>query len=252
MIASLPMYDRPETALVLDDLWSGIRARLGVPAPERLTRGGSLWDQWTARDLLLSQTCGYPYRARLRGKVRLVAAPAAHLPGCAPGYYNSVLIVRADDARQDLPAFADAPFAYNEALSQSGWAAPQHHAAGLGFAFTRAIPTGAHALSASAVAQGRADIASIDAISWRLIQRHDACAANLREIARTLPTPAPPFITAAGGDADAIAAALGAAIAALTPDAQDTIGLFGLAQVPSSAYLSVPRPAPPGRSSAPT
>lgn len=246
MIASLPMYDRPETAAVLDTLWSEIRARLPMDAPARLTREGDLWDHWRHPGLILSQTCGYPYRTQLRGNVQLVAAPENRLPGCPPGHYNSVLIVRADDPRHSIDAFATARFAYNAGLSQSGWAAPQTHAAMLGFAFTSVVQTGGHAASVQAVAEGRADIAAIDALSWRLIQRHEGDATALRELARTTPTPALPFITAKGQDAPAIAAALAAAIAALTPEARDTIGLYGLAQIADADYLAVPNPpAPP-------
>ena len=246
MIASLPMYDRPETGPTLDALWSETRARLDIAAPETLTRGGDLWDQWHAPDLVLSQTCGYPYRTRLRGKVQLVATPDNRLPGCPPGHYNSVFVVRSDDPRRDLAAFADAPFAFNEPLSQSGWAAPQNHAAALGFAFTNDICTGAHVLSARAVAEGRADLACIDALSWRLIQRHEPSAGNLREIARTDPTPAPPFITAAGQDAGRIRAALTAAIDAIGEGARDILGLHGLVSIPGAVYLAVPNPAAPG------
>ena len=52
MIASLPMYDRPETAAANDRLWQGVRERLGQ-GPEHLTRGGDLWAQWQSPDLIL-------------------------------------------------------------------------------------------------------------------------------------------------------------------------------------------------------
>ncbi|WP_324755052.1 phosphate/phosphite/phosphonate ABC transporter substrate-binding protein [Roseovarius sp. Pro17] len=245
MIASLPMYDRAETADILDTLWAETRARLPKGAPDHLTRDGDLWGQWTHPDLILSQTCGYPYRTSLIGKVQLIAAPDNQLPDCPPGHYNSVFVVRDDESRRDLTAFANAPFAYSEALSQSGWAAPQNHAAGLGFTFANTIPTGAHVNSTRAVAEGRADIACIDALSWQLILRHDPHAAALREIGRTIPTPSLPFITGRGQYASAIAAALGAAIAALPPTARDAIGLHGLVQIADADYLAVANPAPP-------
>lgn len=246
MIASLPMYDRPETAATLDELWAEIRARLPFDAPRHLTRGGDLWEHWQDPDLVLSQTCGMPFRTRLTGKVRLVAAPDNRLPGCPPGHYNSVFVVRANDPRKTLADFADAPFAYNDALSQSGWAAPQTHAAAQGFRFSRPIPpTGTHAQSARTVAEGRADIAAIDALSWALIQRHDAYAADLRDLARTAPTPAMPFITAMTRDAAAIGAALAGAIAALRADQRDALSLYGIADVPGVAYLAVPNPPAP-------
>ncbi len=249
MIASLPMYDRAETAQSLDTLWTEIRARLPFDAPATLMRGGNPWDQWCAPDLILSQTCGYPFRTRLSGLVQMVAAPDNRLRGCPPGHYNSVFVVRADDPRQDIAGFADARFAYNAALSQSGWAAPQTHAASLGFAFTHLLRTGGHRRSAEAVAEGRADIASIDALSWRLIRRFDTHAVRLREIGRTAPTPALPFITGPGRDISVIRAALARAIDALDPAGRDALSLHGLVEVPVPAYHAVPNPpAPPAES----
>ena len=62
MIASLPMYDRPETAAANDRLWQGVRTRLGE-GPEHLVRAGDPWEHWQSPDLLLSQTCGLPFRS---------------------------------------------------------------------------------------------------------------------------------------------------------------------------------------------
>ncbi|UXX84048.1 phosphate/phosphite/phosphonate ABC transporter substrate-binding protein [Roseovarius pelagicus] len=245
MIASLPMYDRPETRAANDALWAGIRAQLSEAAPPTLTRGGDLWKQWQNPDLILSQTCGYPYRSRLHGQVQLVGSPVHDLPGCPPGHYNSVIIARVDDPRADPTDFADAPFAYNEALSQSGWAAPQNYAAAHGFRFCNPVQSGGHIASARAVAEGRADIAAIDALTWLLITRHDAFAAGLREITRTPPTPILPYITAHGRDADALAGVVSSAIAALPALHRETLALTGLARIPAAHYLSVPNPPPP-------
>ena len=95
MIAALPMYDRPETAAATDRYWGlirdGLRAR-EIEAPDDLTRTDDLWTLWQSPDLVLAQTCGLPFRARLHGQVQLVGTPDFGLPGCAPGYYNSVII----------------------------------------------------------------------------------------------------------------------------------------------------------------
>lgn len=245
MIASLPMYDRPETATALDRLWAEMRRRLPGDAPEALTRGGDPWTDWTSPALLLSQTCGYPYRARLHGAVQLLGAADCALPDCPPGHYNSVFVVRADDPRTSPRDFAQARLAFNEPLSQSGWAAPQNHAAAEGFGFGRAVRTGGHLKSARAVASGHADIAALDAVTWRLISRFDRFADGLRVLTRTAPTPALPFITGASQDADAVRSALEGAIAAIGPAARDTLSLHALVRLPKSAYLAVPNPPPP-------
>ena len=68
MIASLPMYDMPHLRGAHDRYWTAIRDALGY-GPDALTRGGDPWAEWQSPDLLLGQTCGLPYRARLHDKV---------------------------------------------------------------------------------------------------------------------------------------------------------------------------------------
>ncbi|WP_101065417.1 phosphate/phosphite/phosphonate ABC transporter substrate-binding protein [Roseovarius salinarum] len=244
MIASLPMYDRPETAAANDRLWRGIRSALG-DGPVALTRAADPWEVWQHPDLLVSQTCGYPYRARLHGKVALVGAPVLDLPGCPAGHYYSVLVARADDPRADPADFAAAGLAYNEALSQSGWAAPQNMARAHGYAFTPGPCTGSHRASAQAVAEGGADIAALDALSWRLMRRHDAFAAALRVVAHTPPTPALPYIAGPAQDPAVILAALDRAVTALPAEDRDTLGLRGVMPLPATRYTAIPNPPPP-------
>ena len=245
--ASLPMYDRPEVQGANDRLWQSIRTRLGE-GPETLTRSGDLWDHWARPDLILSQTCGYPYRARLHGKVTLVGTPDYGLEGCPPGHYCSVIVVRADDPRDDPAAFTEARFAYNEPLSQSGWAAPQNYARSRGFAFGNLLQTGGHYFSAQAVAEGRADIASLDALSWAMMQRYDSFAASLKVIARTPPTPVLPYITAPDRAPEPIFDAIAGAITDLSDKDREALSLHGIVSIPAVDYLAVPNPPPPEES----
>ncbi len=244
MIASLPMYDRPELQAANDRLWQGIRAYLGI-GPEQLDRHEDPWTHWTSPDLLLSQTCGYPYRARLHGKVQLIGTPDNRLDGCAPGEYCSVFVARADDARQDVKDFATCVFAYNEALSQSGWAAAANYGHDRGFSFANTQKSGGHRHSAEAVATGHADLAAIDALTWRHIQRYDAFATHLRVIAQSDATPTLPFITAQGRDPAPIRVAMKQAIADLDETDRAALSIYDLIDVPSERYLSVRTPAPP-------
>lgn len=244
MLACLPMYDRPEVRDATDRYWQAIREALGE-GPDELTRDRDLWEVWQSPKLLLSQTCGYPYRARLHGKVSLVGTPDNGQPGCGPGEYNSVFVVRANDPRDKLRDFTDARFAFNEPLSQSGWAAPQNAAHAEGFAFTNVMQTGAHDQSARAVAENRADIAALDSLTWQMIQRHDVIAVGLKELGRTRPTPTLPYITAISRDPVPIFAAITAAIEALAPEDRDALSLRGLVRIPAERYLCVPNPPPP-------
>lgn len=250
MIASLAMYDWPELHAAHDRLWALIRdglAGMGIDAPARLTRDASLWALWESPALILGQTCGMPYRTRLHGHVDLVATPDYALTDAPPGYYYSQFVVHAD-VPGDLSDFIDRTLAFNGQDSQSGWAAPQNHVARLGRRFCHTLHTGAHRDSARAVAEGRAAIAAIDAVTWRLIAAHlPAIAERLRVIGHSAPTPGLPLITARGRDATALACAVDQAITALTAGDRAALGLAGIAAIPAAAYLSVPTPAPPSQ-----
>ncbi len=246
MIASLPMYDRPETHEAQQRLWGRVRAGLaGVDLPERLSAPERLMEHWLAPDLALSQSCGLPYRSALHGQVALVGTADYALPGCPAGHYNSVFVMRRGEGRSDPAGWEALRLAYNSRNSQSGWAAPQNHMAGLGLRFDRVLSTGAHRDSAAAVAAGRADIACIDAQTWRMIARWDAVAGALVEVGRTAPTPGLPFIAAAGSDVAALAAALAEAIAGLPAADRAALDLAGMVTIPAEDYLAVPIPPPP-------
>lgn len=244
MIAQLGMYDRPSTRGANDKFWSLIRDALGY-GPAQLDRNTPVTEGWLHPDLLLSQTCGYPFRALLAGKVTLIGTPDYGLEGCPPGYYRSVFVARADDLRDKLTEFDSARFAYNEALSQSGWAAPRHHADQIGIRFGTLLQSGAHELSARAVCKGQADFASLDALTWEMIKADSPWAAELKVIGYTTPTPALPYISALGRDRQELFDAISAAISNLPEDSRNRLHLRGITFIPEEDYRTVPTPAAP-------
>ncbi len=249
MIAALGMYDMPQVQAANDRYWrairDGLRAR-GQAAPEALTRGdAAFWPAWEAPDLVFSQTCGYPFRSRLHGRVTLIGTPDFGVPGCPPGYYCSVFIVRKGDERAKLKDFSGARFAYNHGLSQSGWAAPQNFGRVSGVVLPPSLATGGHLQSALAVTQGLADIAAIDAVTWAMLTRWLPETGQLKELDRTDPTPGLPYIAAAGADADVLFAATEAAIAGLAAADRDILMLKGVVRIAATAYLAVPNPPTP-------
>lgn len=245
MIASLMMYARPELDAAHARYWSLIRDRLaarGITSPEEMSNDKNPFAVWTAPDLLFSQTCGMPYRLHLRDQVQLVGTPDYGLNGCAPGYYRSAIVVRQDNPRQSLADFAAARFAYNETGSQSGYAAPYATAQAAGFWFHDRVQSSGHRLSAEMVADGSADIAALDAMTWKLIQRYDAFADSLRVLTWTEPTPGLPYITGPDQNAQEIRAAVSEAIAALTPEDREALCLRDLVTIPDETYLAIPNP----------
>lgn len=244
MIAYLGMYDRPETAAANDLLWSAIRSNLET-GPETLTREIDPWQAWSSPGLLLGQTCGCPFRTRLYGEVQLVGTPDYGLPDCPPGYYRSVFVAKKSGTPPRLEQFDRARFAYNDALSQSGWAAPLIHLQDRNILPGALIETGSHRGSAQAVAEGRADLAALDLLSWDMIQAYDDFADELTVVDLTVPTPGLPLITALDQDPTALFVAVKSAIDSLDEATRSTLRLKGFLHIPTREYLDVPTPPGP-------
>jgi ABC-type phosphate/phosphonate transport system substrate-binding protein len=202
--ASLPMYDLPELAAATDAWWAGLAgaiARRGLEAPPRLDRTPPVEAAWRDPGLLLSQCCGRDLVTHLAGVVVPVALPTYAVPGCGPGTYRSFLVVRRDDPRRDLAAFAGAVAAVNYTGSHSGWVALGHALARAGCPerfLARGLLTGSHGTSLRAVAGGGADLAAVDCVTFTLLaEAEPELAASLRVLAESEPAPALPYVTAA-------------------------------------------------------
>lgn len=243
MIASLPMYDRPETRAAHDALWHSVRMHLGF-GPAHLTRDIAYDAGWGRDDLLLGQICNLPYRAEFRDKVTRLGAGDYGLPDTPAGYYHSVFVVRSGDAARGLAPATLGRFAYNDAGSQSGWAAPLTHVRAMGLRFHTTQRTGSHLGSVHAVANGEADLAAIDAVTWRILQDFEPVAKTLSVIARTRASPGLTFIAARGNDPAPIRAALSLAIAELPCEHATILGLRGLVDLPDAAF-DIPLPDAP-------
>lgn len=232
----MPMYMRAETRTAHFAFWQVMQKSFrdhGLPAPD-LTDDPGLPEHWMSTDLLFSQTCGRPYATKLRDYVSLVATPDYGLAGCPAGHYRSAIIVRADDPRTVISAFTGAILAFNEIGSQSGYAAAKE----FGLRFRSAVETGAHLNSCTAVASGKADIATIDAVTWALAERYDELA-DLRVLGWTKPNPGLPFVTAKQNDVVPIRRATQQALSALPKDVKTTLMIQDLVQIPSEAYLKM-------------
>lgn len=251
MIASFPMYDRRETRGAYNRLWRAIRTEI-TPAwsqhfpndtlPETLSQDVPAWDGWRAPDLVLGQTCGLPYRSALHDNVVLITTPDYGLANCRPGHYNSIFVMAADKARENPEDWQNLRLAANSECSQSGWAAPVSFMSDRGLAFADITFTGAHRLSARAVLEGTADIAALDAQTWRMIRRWDRWSDALVEVGHTDDTPGLPFIAAPAFERLALPQAIERAYARLSPEDIDQLDLKGVVRVPSEAYLSVKTP----------
>jgi ABC-type phosphate/phosphonate transport system substrate-binding protein len=200
-IASARMYAVSAAAA---DTWRELflqlarRARMPLqivdhPAP------ASIAELWARSDKAAVFMCGLPY-SRATPQPQLLAAPVPSAPEFRgqPLYWSEFVVATAS-AHRSLEDTFGGRIAFTSPESQSGFAAPLRHLreASDGTPPYREViapqitPQGALA----AVAEGRADIAAIDAYSLQLLRRFaPELAARVRVVARTEPRPIPPLV----------------------------------------------------------
>ena len=176
---------------------------------------------WLSPALLLSQTCGLPFRAKLHSLVQLVATPDNRIPNCAPGHYHSVILARKGSA-PDLAA-NNFILAYNNPLSQ----------------------TGGHAASAEALIDGKADIAAIDTLTWKFLLRGSDRMSQLTILTTTPETPTLPYFTGLTQDIGSLRKNLNQAILSLDQKDHKNLQIFGLVDIKADKYLQLPLPPAP-------
>ncbi|MEM8658482.1 MAG: PhnD/SsuA/transferrin family substrate-binding protein, partial [Pseudomonadota bacterium] len=181
-----------------------------------------------------SQTCGLPFRLGLHRRFALVGALDFGLPGCPPGYYRSVLVTRASEARSIPHLISEGRCVINAPDSQSGcWALRQ-----FGCLEAGSLVSGGHAASLRMLREGQADLAAIDAQTWRLLRRQTGQITGLKIAALSRPTPGLPLITTHARDLPAFRAALPAAIQACPSPTRLRLGLRGFVALEPAAYLT--------------
>ncbi|WP_322087884.1 phosphate/phosphite/phosphonate ABC transporter substrate-binding protein [Burkholderia sp. BCC1999] len=207
-IAALPMYNVTPRhaalwrALLRDalDAFANAGGPAGVALPD--APFDDLHALWRRDDLLLSQTCGYPYRMLgLHDAVRLIATPAFDVDGCDGARYSSVLVVSARvhaGGATTLAACRGLRAAFNGEDSHSGMNAFRHAVAPHahdGHFFGSVTSFGSHVNVLRALASGEADCASIDCVTFAYIR--DALPdllKDIRIIGATACAPGLPFI----------------------------------------------------------
>ncbi len=208
-VAALPMYDLPQLKPATDAFWHAIAKRLtdgGVTAvPASLTRMDDYQGGWRNPDLLLGQACGYPLVKQFKSTVQIVATPIYGSSGCDGFEHASFFITNAKAKYQTLRDLRGTICAINGFDSNTGMnllrAAIAPIAGGNPF-FRSVTVTGSHHKSLEAVAEGRADIAAIDCVSFAHFARFEPeLTERVSKIGQSIRTAAPPYITAGKTDA---------------------------------------------------
>lgn len=238
------MYDRPGNRVAHDALWSlirdGLRTR-GLAAPDALNRTVHHMRGWERDDLVLGQICNLPLKHLFWDHVTVIGASDYGLADCPPGHYRSHFIVHRDSDPAHLNA-RQSRLAVNERLSWSGYGAPQAWAHRTGGPFTNIIETGSHDASLACVAEGRANMAAIDAQTWVMQCRDTPVTRHVKIIGHTDTSPGQTFITRRGQNPAPYKDAISEAILTLAEHHRVVLGLQALITLPESDY---DLPAPP-------
>ncbi|MFM7686294.1 MAG: phosphate/phosphite/phosphonate ABC transporter substrate-binding protein [Actinomycetota bacterium] len=241
MIASLGMYPFAHLREAYDRLWQAVHQRL-PGSPEALAHDIDLHSAWHHPDLLVGQTCGWPLVTEL-AEVVVIGAFDVRVPFAAGGRYRSVIIGNKPVAMglQNLAAV-------NGFGSLSGWVSLCH---ALGGAPVRVVETGAHAESVRAVAEGRAEVASIDSMSFEfLADSQPALVGRVHVIGHGPVVGSLPLVTApAHADrlADLQAAFSGAVADPALASALEVLRIRGFVPFDRSDYLPLLQIRPPSR-----
>ncbi|MEP1208667.1 MAG: PhnD/SsuA/transferrin family substrate-binding protein [Rhizobiaceae bacterium] len=247
MIATLPMYDWPEVRADTDGFWQVLQkhfSEAGFNAPDALKHVEDETEGWLEPDLLFSQTCGYPFITRLEGQVELIGTPHFDIDGWQGPNYSSAVIVRDDFQADTLDDCREARFAFNSANSLSGYRCMTPLVGRLEDWFADLVKSGGHRYSATMVADGRADIAAVDAMCWHLFRTFQPQqAAGLRVLQWTPSLPGLPYITNRHWPVDQLQkmkSALSEAIGEMATSSHNgTLRVSGLTQLDAAAYKSI-------------
>lgn len=207
MIANARMYSISAEAA---GLWRALLERIiaraglsievidhGAPAP--------LEDLWRRTDQAAVFMCGLPY-SRSESRPLLVAAPVPSPPEfeSLPQYWSE-FVVRRDSGLASLADTFGTRIAFTVPGSQSGYVAALTYFVWLpeALAALRRRPLFAEVVAPTitplgaltAVVQGTADVAPIDAYALRLLRRYRTDLTDqVRTVARTVATPIPPLV----------------------------------------------------------
>ena len=240
----LPMYDFEPLRAAHTNFWAAVASRAGIDAVLRQGEGF----EFTDPDLVMAQTCGLPLTTTLVAHgLQVLAVPLYMAPGCNGPNHRSFVVVRAEDAIASLADARGTRCAINGYGSNTGMnllrAAIAPLAGGKPF-FSDVRVTGAHAASMAAVADGEADIAAIDCVTWAHLARLEpALTGRLRILAETPASPALPLVVPASTPAAAIES-LRQALHAVADDPTmrpicHALLIAGFAELPLSAYDAV-------------
>lgn len=212
LTASLPMYNLPEMVSRNAAFWRALSEDIDaerVPVlPSELSFTRPAVPESIGREVLFSQTCGYPLQTLYRGQFVLLGAPTYDFPGCGAATHKAFIVVRKDSDFTSVADLRGSRFALNSRHSNSGMNLPRIMLARLGARapfFGSVTETRSHTESLRRVAAGDLDAASIDCVTYGFFNDHcPEKVSALRVLDETPESPSIPFVTSIATPPDQI------------------------------------------------
>ena len=191
--AALPWYRFPETQPILDSIWRDVVSELreaGVEQPPEFLDHTTPHQALLSKpSLTLSQCCGPDLFQDDAINMVPFAAPVISAYEVAPGYYFSHIVTGKSAGAGKSPKLDSPRVGINSRTSYSGCTAVKLWLEDRGIEEYTVYESGSHSNSVRELQAGRADLAAIDALSWRFLDVRD-----LKILDNSEPVIAPPFI----------------------------------------------------------
>ncbi len=151
-------------------LWNAVLDRVpGLPAT--LTWPDDVHATWTDDEVVVKQACGWPLVTQLADIVRVVGAFEHDVDGAEDHRYRTAIVATSAGGPAD---FSASTAAYNSTDSLSGWVSLLAWSGRPGESLRAcSIETGSHRASLESLRAGRAQFASIDAVTLEHVRRHE-------------------------------------------------------------------------------
>ncbi len=159
--------------------WAALYARIAPDLETLFGKNQPLkfetdFDAINCSQLLIGQTCGFPLVTRYKKILKPVCAAHFDVDGCSGAQYASVIVVAADSDINSLLHSRGRTAVINNHDSNSGMNVFRAKLTGQreaqGSFFSNTLVSGSHKQSLLAVADRKADIASIDCVSFAYLE----------------------------------------------------------------------------------
>lgn len=197
--------------------------------------------------LFFGHTCGYPLTHQLRDKVIPFCVPEFDVAGCDGTLYRSQFIVPVGSEINSLEQCRGKRVGINNHDSNSGMNVLRHAVAPLarGKPFFESVAlTGGHLSSMHAVAREEIDLATIDAVSYRLAtDANPELAERTRSIGLSTATSSLPLVYLAsrpGFDGESVRQQLNTALTICDPSVRQVLHIKQFLPVTLADYDSIP------------